>query len=101
MFDFFPDTSAYPSECLFDTGFEFANGTTAKLYDNTCAGVVDLHFKWMQQYGIDGVFVQRFYGALSDATFLTVSIPNFNRSINFTGTDGSTTLGFGPCTSFC
>ncbi|PTB41834.1 hypothetical protein M441DRAFT_46943 [Trichoderma asperellum CBS 433.97] len=72
VFDFFPDTSAYPSECLFDTGFEFANGTTAKLYDNTCAGVVDLHFKWMQQYGIDGVLVQRFYGALSDATFLTV-----------------------------
>lgn len=73
MFDFFPDTSAYPSECLFDTQFTYPNGTTAKLYDNACAGVVDQHFKWMQQYGIDGVFVQRFYGALSDATFLAVS----------------------------
>ncbi len=52
----------------------FKDGTAAKLYDNTCAGVVDLHFQWMQQFGIDGVLVQRFLGALGDTTFLTVRL---------------------------
>jgi hypothetical protein len=44
----------------------------AKLYDNTCEGVVDKHFQWMQQLGIDGILVQRFLGALDDNTFITV-----------------------------
>jgi hypothetical protein len=56
----------------------------------------------MQQYGIDGVLVQRFYGALSDATFLTVGLLFFNlieyRSrANKWPTD---VIGLGPGTSF-
>ncbi|KAH8807611.1 hypothetical protein F5884DRAFT_731483 [Xylogone sp. PMI_703] len=70
--DFFPDVSEYPTECLFDTGFILPGGATAQLYDNTCEGVVDLHFKWMQQAGVDGVLVQRFLGAFKDASFITI-----------------------------
>jgi hypothetical protein len=72
-FDFFPDVSEYPADCLFDTGFTLPGGATAQLYDNTCEGVVDLHFKWMQQVGVDGVLVQRFLGSFNDASFITVS----------------------------
>lgn len=72
-FDFFPDVSEYPAECLFETGLTLPNGSMAQLYDNTCEGVVDLHFKWMQQVGVDGVLVQRFLGAVGDASFTTVS----------------------------
>ncbi|KAH8820240.1 hypothetical protein F5884DRAFT_40722 [Xylogone sp. PMI_703] len=71
-FDAFPDTTGYPSECLFDTGFTLPNGSPAKLYDNTCEGVVDLHFNWLQQFGIDGTINQRFLGSINDATFTTI-----------------------------
>lgn len=71
--DFIPDVSQYPANCLFNTGLTLPNGQPAQLYDSTCNGVIDLHFKWMQQYGIDGVIVQRFIQSVSDASFITVS----------------------------
>lgn len=71
-FDFYPDVSEYPAACLFDTGFILPSGATAQLYDNTCEGVVDLHFSWMQKVGVDGILVQRFLGDSTDPTFTTV-----------------------------
>ncbi|KAL6895231.1 hypothetical protein HDV57DRAFT_1565 [Trichoderma longibrachiatum] len=70
--DFIPDVSQYPANCLFDTALTLPNGQPAKFYDSTCDGVVDLHFKWMQQYGIDGVILQRFSGSINDQSFITV-----------------------------
>ncbi|KAK1241972.1 hypothetical protein MKX07_007795 [Trichoderma sp. CBMAI-0711] len=70
--DFIPDVSQYPANCLFDTALTLPNGQPAKFYDSTCDGVIDLHFKWMQQYGIDGVIVQRFSGSINDQSFITV-----------------------------
>ncbi|EJD35932.1 hypothetical protein AURDEDRAFT_175010 [Auricularia subglabra TFB-10046 SS5] len=49
------------TKCLFDTDLKFPNGTTAQLYTSTCDGVVDTHFRWMRENGLDGVFVQRFF----------------------------------------
>jgi hypothetical protein len=72
--DFLPDVSQYPTNCLFTSTLTAPNGQPVQLYDNTCEGVVDLHFKWMQQYGIDGTIVQRFLSHLSDASFITVSL---------------------------
>ncbi|KAL6690555.1 hypothetical protein J3F84DRAFT_405068 [Trichoderma pleuroticola] len=71
-FEFVPDVSQYPANCLFTSTLTAPNGQPVQLYDNTCQGVVDLHFKWMQQYGIDGIIVQRFLSHLSDASFITV-----------------------------
>ncbi|KAH8897168.1 hypothetical protein GQ53DRAFT_887419 [Thozetella sp. PMI_491] len=70
--EFFPDVSEYPANCLFDTGFLLPGGATGQLYDNTCDGVVDLHFSWMKTYGVDGVLVQRFLSAVNDASFITI-----------------------------
>lgn len=58
--DLWPDmTELSPSE-RFDTAFHNADGTPAQLFSAQIAQTVDRHFAWMQQYGIDGVFVQRF-----------------------------------------
>ncbi|UKZ74543.1 hypothetical protein TrVFT333_002213 [Trichoderma virens FT-333] len=72
MFEFVPDVSQYPANCLFASTLKAPNGQPVQLYDNTCQGVVDLHFKWMQQYGIDGIVVQRFLSHLDDTSFITV-----------------------------
>jgi hypothetical protein len=48
------------------------DGSSAQLYDNTCEGVVDLHFSWMQQVGVDGILVQRFLGSFDDSSFTTI-----------------------------
>ncbi|PTB70164.1 hypothetical protein BBK36DRAFT_1173406 [Trichoderma citrinoviride] len=71
-FEFVPDVSQYPANCLFASTLTAPNGQPVQLYDNTCEGVVDLHFKWMQQYGIDGAIVQRFLSHLDDASFITI-----------------------------
>lgn len=57
-FDIWPDVSEY--EKTYRTPFLHTDGTAAYLFSPHDRSTVDLHFKWMQQYGIDGVFVQRF-----------------------------------------
>jgi len=59
--DMWPDVTEY--EKTYDTPFKLANGQPAKFFSSTDKSTVDLHFKWMQQYGVDGVFVQRFFGS--------------------------------------
>lgn len=64
-FEMWPDTSEYPNDALYPAGdFKYSDGTPAKLYSATNAGVIQKHFEWMQKYGIDGVLVQRFLGGL-------------------------------------
>jgi len=58
--DFWPDTTAYPPNLLYPTGFTLPSGQTAMVYSAWNPGTVDLHFQWMQQYGIDGVVLQEF-----------------------------------------
>jgi hypothetical protein len=60
-FEMVPQLGEYPDASLHATGFKYnGNGSTIHLYENAVDGVVDLHFKWMQEYGIDGVLLQRF-----------------------------------------
>ena len=56
--DYWPDVSDYSK--TYPTKFEYTNGETAKTYSAYDQESVDLHFKWMKEYGIDGVYMQRF-----------------------------------------
>ncbi|NRF41548.1 glycoside hydrolase family 71/99-like protein [Pedobacter foliorum] len=58
--DMWPDVSEY--EVTYNTPFKLSSGQPAKFFSSHDKSTVDLHFKWMQQYGVDGVFMQRFFG---------------------------------------
>jgi hypothetical protein len=47
------------------TPFKFADGSPAYVFSSYDESTVDLHFKWMKEYGIDGVFMQRFFEVLT------------------------------------
>lgn len=61
-FEMWPDLREYGASELTATSFKYANGSTAGLYSAYNATTVERHVKWMQDYDIDGVFVQRFIG---------------------------------------
>ena len=56
--DFWPDVSDYTKKYV--SPFKMADGSEAYLYSPYDEESVDLHFRWMKEYGIDGVFMQRF-----------------------------------------
>ena len=58
--DMWPDVSEY--EVTYPTGLKHADGTTARFFSSADKSTIDLHFKWMKDYGVDGVFMQRFIG---------------------------------------
>lgn len=58
--DFWPDVSEY--EKTYETSFKNADGTSAKVFSSVDKSTTELHFKWMKEYGVDGVFMQRFFG---------------------------------------
>lgn len=57
--DMWPDVTEY--ENTYPTGLKFSDGKTARFFNSADLSTVDLHFKWMKEYGIDGVFMQRFF----------------------------------------
>lgn len=57
--DMWPDVSEYKK--TYPTGLKLADGSTARFFNSADASTVDLHFKWMKEYGVDGVFMQRFF----------------------------------------
>lgn len=69
-FELYPDVSEYPAGSLFQTDYAaLGNGSPAKLFSSYSAAVVNKHFEWMKQYGIDGAALQRFGNDLSDPVF--------------------------------
>ena len=61
--DMWPDMEEYKNKYI--TPFKNEDGSNTYLYSPYDEQSVDLHFKWMKEYGIDGVHMQRF---LSEVT---------------------------------
>jgi len=67
--DFWPDISELDASELFTTGMTLPGGAPARLYGAYKSKTVLRHFRWMHDYGIDGVFLQRFSSELTDRSF--------------------------------
>lgn len=57
--DMWPEMKEYKQQ--YPTGVKYADGTVATFFSATDKSTIDLHFKWMKDYDIDGVFMQRFF----------------------------------------
>ncbi|HMF70075.1 MAG TPA: glycoside hydrolase family 71/99-like protein [Flavitalea sp.] len=58
--DMWPDLTEY--EKTYETPWTLPNGKNARFFSSLDKSTIDLHFKWMKDYGVDGVFMQRFFG---------------------------------------
>ena len=70
-FELYPDVRDYPASdtyaCALGT---LGSGAPAKLFGSWSDGVIETHFRWLVDNGIDGVAVQRFISELGDPRYL-------------------------------
>lgn len=62
--DLWPDVSEYKK--TYPTPFTMPDGTAARVFSPADRSTVDVHFRWMRDYGLDGVFMQRFVTNLKE-----------------------------------
>jgi hypothetical protein len=65
-FDLWPDVSELDADERFATEFKHKDGSVAELFSSYKEKTVLRHFKWMRDYGLDGVFLQRFTSQFRD-----------------------------------
>lgn len=58
--DLWPDLTEFDSDERYPTAFRHEDGSTAEVFSSINPKTVDRHFCWMDEYGIDTAFVQRF-----------------------------------------
>lgn len=63
--DFWPDMTEYKRK--YKTEFKLKNGKSAYVFSSYDKSTTMLHFKWMKEYNMDGVFMQRFVTTLRSA----------------------------------
>lgn len=68
--DMWPDVSELSESERCDTGMPVPDGQPARLYSAYNSRTVDRHFRWLQEYGLPGVFLQRFTARLDEASVL-------------------------------
>ena len=72
-FEMWPDTSELTEDEKYPApGFTLPDGKPAHLFSSAHPKTVERHFQWMKEYGIDGVFLQRFLVELGDPSTDTV-----------------------------
>jgi hypothetical protein len=66
--DVWPDLTEYNSDDIFPCGpgVVLPSGKPAYLFSPRRQGVVDTHFRWMQENNLDGIYLQRFSGGLGN-----------------------------------
>jgi hypothetical protein len=62
--DLWPDMTELGPDERFPTDLLHADGRRAEVFSSHRQATVLRHFRWMQEHGIDGVFVQRFINSL-------------------------------------
>jgi len=68
--DMWPDMREMGDDERYDTGFDHKDGRIAQVFSSANRKTVIRHFQWMQEYGIDGAFLQRFACAINPGTKL-------------------------------
>jgi hypothetical protein len=66
--DMWPDMTEYGPDERFATGFKHRDGRVAEVFSSYKEKTVLRHFQWMRDYGLDGVFMQRFATEVSNAS---------------------------------
>lgn len=91
-FDTWPDMSELGKKEKYPVpGFTYADGSQAYLYSAQNYPTVLRHFKWMKQYGIDGVWLSEFCGhfpgggAQADSTTVLNIMHNVQKAAKATG----------------
>lgn len=70
VIDYWPDLTEFTAEEKFETVFRHRDGQVANVFSSANQLTVDRHFRWMREYGIDGIFLQRFGWALKNPQVL-------------------------------
>jgi hypothetical protein len=83
-FDLWPDVTEY-SNTYPAPGFTYPGGAQAYLFSSQDAQTTDLHFNWLNDYGIDGVFVQRFVVDTTGRPWMTNVLNHVRTAANRTG----------------
>lgn len=65
--DMWPDVREY-EKTYEAANFELPDGTKPRVFSSYDESSVNLHFKWMKEYGISGVFMQRFASQINNET---------------------------------
>jgi len=91
-FEMWPDMSEYSDEEKYEApGFTYPNGEQAHLFSSANKQTVLRHFRWMEEYGIDGVWLQRFLVDLEGAPgenrypSLQIALHNVQEAATHTG----------------